>query len=134
MQGYCLVAAVDKRKQKYYRLMDEKNNPVQYVQAKTVDRMDRFITKEINVKQETTDGEKVLVKERINIWKRDGYGRKSFNLSMIRRLHGRSILKKIYKIRNDDHAIVAFMKGIKKTIKKSNTKTKQDEDKILTLF
>lgn len=93
--------------------MDEKYNPVQIINARIVDRLDRFIKKEIK------------------IWKVDKWGRKTLNLSNVRKLHGRNLLKKMYKERDQlqDTMTISKSRNNKKIIQKN-----QDNEKVLTLF
>lgn len=66
----------------------------------------------------------------IRIWKKDSWGRITFNLSAIRQLHGKHTLKRMYKMKDYDDEIKTFLTGSKRT-KKNQTKA---DDKSLLLF
>jgi len=94
-----------------YVLYDAKINPIQKINSRTVEKIDRFID------------------PKIKLWKKNKNGDISLNLSSVRQLHGRSTIKKLYKHREQLQANGA----IYKTRKKKAVKTKNDE-KIYYLF
>lgn len=67
------------RSKRCYTLFDEALNPLQRVRFRTVDKIDQYM-----------DPKKKL-------WKKDKKGRITLNLASVRQLHGRSIIKKLYK-------------------------------------
>lgn len=83
LTGHYLVKGGNRGKRDGYYLYDAKGNVLTSVRARTVDKLDRFIDPEIK------------------IWKTDKHKRITLNLSMIRRLHGKTSLKKLYKIREE---------------------------------
>lgn len=95
----------------WYILYDAKVNPLQKIYCRTVDKIDRFMDPDIK------------------LWKRNKDGDMSLNLSMVRRLHGRNTIKRLYKKKlevNSDDRIY------KKRISKIKRKT--DNEKANTLF
>lgn len=78
LTGHFLRATKSKGKACYV-LYDAKVNPLQKINARTVDRIDRFID------------------PKIKIWKKSKRGNITLNLSMVRQLHGRHMIKHLYK-------------------------------------
>ena len=110
LKGHFLVASISRDK-KVYRLLDSKVNPIGSVSAVIVDKMDCMFS--------------------VKIWKKDKWGRKTLNLSNVRKLHGSCTLKKMYKNRE---ALEDFM-VIKKSRNNKKIITKKDQnEKVLTLF
>lgn len=79
LAGGYVMAWKSTRGTKCYRLYDATANPLVNVRQATVKKLDRFID------------------PKIKIWRKDKLGRMTLNLSMIRKLHGRSYIKKAYK-------------------------------------
>lgn len=79
LQGYYLRSWLNRNRISCYRLYDPKGNPIKNVDAKTIDTLDRFID------------------PKIKIWRIIKPGKITLNLAMVRRLHGKSFLKKAYK-------------------------------------
>jgi hypothetical protein len=87
-----------------YVLYDAKINPIERINSKTVERIDRFIDPDIK------------------IWKTSAKGNITLNLSMVRRLHGKSTLKRLYKMKDDLNSNVRIYKtrNNKKKLKNTN--------------
>lgn len=82
LQGYFL-RRFRRGDRSWYVLYDQKVNPIEKVNCRVVDKMDRFLPREIE------------------LWKRDKHGNLSLNLSMVRRIDGRNPIKKMYKRREE---------------------------------
>ena len=111
LKGWCLVKDTSRKKRPVYRVLDDKKCEREVVPADVVLRMDKIINPEIK------------------IWKVDHFGRITFNLSSIRKLHGRHTLKRLYKQRE-------FIEIIYHIQTRQNRKKilKAKDDKELTLF
>lgn len=79
LAGYYLVSWLNHNRTPCYRLYDPKGNPVKNVEAKTIDTIDR------------------LIDPKIKIWRIVKPNKITLNLTMVRRLHGKSFIKKAYK-------------------------------------
>lgn len=113
LKGWCLVKTVDKKRNRCYRLLDENYLVQEIVKARVVDGIDNS------------------VKGDLVIWKWDKWKRITFNLSTIRKLHGRHTLKRMYKMKEQlevNHSIVKTKNNRKKLIKNNN------DEKVLSLF
>jgi hypothetical protein len=100
------------RKGTCYVLYDAKINPIEKINARTVERIDRFIDPEIK------------------IWKTSFKGNITLNLSMVRRLHGKSTIKKLYKMKDelDNNLRIYKTRNNKKKLKHIN------DEKVNYLF
>lgn len=95
LTGHFLVRSRDR-----YTLYDEKVNPIIRIREKTFRAIDQFID------------------PKIKIWKTDKRDRITLNLSMVRRLHGKSTLKKLYKQRTQLDTSGTIYKPKQRTAKK----------------
>jgi hypothetical protein len=78
LKGYYLIAWKNGYRTGCYRLYNHKGIIDCNIGARTVKGLDKYID------------------PKIKIWKRDKAGRMTLNLSMVRRLHGRNMIKKLY--------------------------------------
>ncbi|HTD92458.1 MAG TPA: hypothetical protein VK644_01550 [Chitinophagaceae bacterium] len=95
---------------KSYRLYDGRGNVLLRLHARTVDSIDRFID------------------PKIKIWKHTPDGRITLNLWMVRRLHGKCLIKRMYKTREALQDPFNIYKPRKKTSKP------QSNEKVQYLF
>ena len=95
-----------RKRRTWYVLYDAKINPVMKVRERTVDSLDKYIDPDIK------------------IWKQNKHGDISFNLAMIRRLHGRHTMKKLYKQKHTLDAVGPLYKRKNKAIKKNEANEK----------
>lgn len=109
LNGYFL-RKMKRRQKEWYVLYDADINPIEKVNAATVDKIDRFIAPQIK------------------IWKRSHRGNITLNLNMVRQLHGRHTIKQLYKQKDS----LAINSSIYKT-RQRRKKIKHDE-KVNYLF
>jgi hypothetical protein len=81
LTGHYLVHGKKRNGKDNYYLYDAKGNVLTSIRARTVDKIDKYIDPEIK------------------IWKKSKHGQITLNLSMVRQLHGKHTIKKLYKQR-----------------------------------
>lgn len=81
LSGWYLVKWKNHRGTSCYRLYDQHGNPRTNLREKTIDNLDR----------------RMAVPKGKKIWKRDKAGRITLNLSVVRQLHGKGWINKMYK-------------------------------------
>lgn len=94
---------MDRGKGVVYVLYDSRTNPVEKIKPKTVERIGRFLD------------------PKLKLWKKHG-GRISLNLSTVRQLHGKNMIKQLYKQKDS----IATNNSIHKT-RTRRKKIKNDE-------
>lgn len=110
LTGHYLVHGGKRNRKDRYYLYDEKGNVLTSIRARTFDKIDRFIDPEIK------------------IWKKTKQGIITLNLNMVRQLHGKNTIKKLYKQREQLKDPGFIYKSRKKKIKTATN------EKIYTLF
>jgi|GEM_PF-5183301 len=101
LTGHFLRKTIDHRRKQVYVLYDAKVNPLQRLRPGTVETIDKYIDK------------------KIRIWKRSKDGSITLNLNMVRRLHGRCTIKRMYKDRANLDNNGSIYKSRTKKIKQS---------------
>ena len=82
LTGHCLVKHYTFSRKICYRLINKDGVSIEFIQCRTVENLHRY------------------PKPRQRIYKKDAFGRLTLNLNTVRRLHGRCMIKQLYKIRH----------------------------------